>query len=276
MAKIEGTQSIPAEWLDVYRGALLDGHPGDIIRKRYPYRLPKMQEGHYGVHPNQIKQRTRFKQALAIFAGLSPTERQRWYANRPIWESFLWYYNYCIMSALAGNADIEEGGAGVIKGIQILKDQVPATGTKTFTITTVDPTKTVVMIHGSGRKVPKVLRGSGSVATGGSTLAIGDTIDPAKSTVKLNGSDWKEEGPGESPFSVSIFPYVSNLTTTQISIAWSLTPNEAANVGWEITENIQGVVYPVLVSIGATSVVIDWSEVPDAAAYVSIIVIEYI
>lgn len=274
MAKLEEPQDIPSELLDGYRGAL-NAHPtGSIVKKRYPYRMPPMQEGGKGVYPKQRSQRARFKTAIQNFKGLSQADRARWYAAEPPWSSFLWYYNYFIMSSLAGNANIDSGGAGVIKSIQVMKASCPVTGGHAFTLgTEVDATKTVAMLFGSSRKVPRVLRGSGSIATGGSTLSIGATVDPNKCTVILSGAGvtlyYTDQGS-------TIPPYVSNLTTTQISIAWPRAPEGAVNIGWEITEHVEGEVQPLLVSITNTIVTVDWAEEPASAADVSILVIEYI
>ena len=274
MAKLEEPQDIPSGLLDLYRGTLNPHPTGNIVKKRYPYRMPRMQEGGTGVHAGQKAQRARFKTAMADFRGVSSTERARWYAAEPPWSSFLWYYNYFIMSSLAGNANITQGGAGVIKSIQVMKASCPVTGSHEFTLgTEVDKDKTVVMLFGSGRKVPRVLRGSGSVATGGSSLALGATVAPAKCTTKLTGSNWQNNDPSPSP---TCEPYQSALSTTQISIAWPITVGQAATVGWEVTEHVEGAVQPILVSITNTKVDVDWSEEPDAAADVSILVIEYI
>lgn len=45
MAKFEGTQNIPSELLDLYRNSLNPHPTGNIVKKRYPHRMPKMQEG---------------------------------------------------------------------------------------------------------------------------------------------------------------------------------------------------------------------------------------
>jgi len=152
MAKFEGTQNVPSEWLDQYRGTLNPHPTGNVAKKRYPYRLPKMQEGGKGVKPAQLKQRTRFKQAIAKFKEISYTQKQRWYDSEPPWSSFLWYYNYFVMSALAGNANINAGGAGVIKSIQYVTAAM-STGSPanvTVSIATVDPGKCVMMLYGAG------------------------------------------------------------------------------------------------------------------------------
>ncbi len=274
MARIEGTQNIPAEWLDLYRATLTEKLPTGAARKRFPFRLKHFQKGGNKVTDAQLEQRSRFEAIRDKFKNVSWANRQRWYAARPPWNSILWYYNYFMLSGLMGNAFVGDKGGGVIKTIQVMKASVPTTGTHVFTLpVSVDAAKTVIMIQGSARKVPRVLRGSGSVATGGSTLNLGATIDPAKCSITLNG-DAAIEGAGGNFASVE--PYVSALSSTQISIAWARTPDAAADIGWQVTEHVEGAVYPVLVSVSDTQVTIDWAEVPDAAAEVSITAIEYI
>lgn len=273
MANAEGDQNIPAALLDLYRGTLGEKRPAGPVQKRYPYRLPKMQEGGTGVTDDQKKQRERFKTAMDLFAGRTAAERERWYENEPVWNSFLWYYNFFIMSALTGNANLDQGGVGVIKSIQHVKDSVPTTGGKEFTINSVDPTKCVVMLNGSARRVPRVIRGSGSVGTSGSQLTHSGGIDADKCTVKLDGAASYEIVEGNN---IPLAPIVTALATNTIDIDWPLTPVGAADVSYEITEHNEGSVYPVIVSIAATKVTINWSETPDAAADVSIDVIEYI
>jgi len=177
-----------------------------------------------------------------------------------------------MLEGLSGGGPIQY--PQMVKSIQVMKASCPTTGGHTFTLPSeIDGTKGVVLIQGSARKVPKVYRGSGEIATTGTQLAIGDTIDPDKSTVKLNGA---------SAFELTEFigiptaPYVSALSATHITIDWSQVPHSAAIVGWEITEHVEGTVYPVLVSISNTEVELDWAEVPDAAADTSITVVEYL
>ncbi len=150
MAKTNGTQSIPAPLLDLYRATLGEEKPGDIVEKRYPYRVPRMQNGHGNVTATQRIQRDRLKTAITDFNKISAADRAKWYAAMPPWSSFLWYYNYFIMSSLVGNANISEGGAGVIKSIQFKQISMPAgTGEGQVAITAVDIAKTVVMLYGN-------------------------------------------------------------------------------------------------------------------------------
>lgn len=273
MAHITGGQSIPSGWLDIYRATLTEIKPNDTVQKRHPFRLPKMQAGGTGVSEKQTAQRARFLTAVSDFAAVNATQRQRWYENEPVWNSFLWYYNFFMMSSLVGNANYKQGGFGMIKTIQHSKHSVPVTGGYEFTITAVDTTKVVVMVNGSARRVQRVVRGSGSVATGGSTLTHSGGVDVDKCTVTLTGSNWQNNDPSPSPMCE---PIVSALATNTITIAWPITVTQAADVGYEITEHNEGSVYPVIVSIASEKITIGWSEEPDAAADVSIDVIEYI
>jgi hypothetical protein len=111
-----------------------------------------MQEGGADVKTKQIAQRARFKGARDRFKALSTAEKQRWYAARPPWSSFLWYYNYFIMSDMMGNANINEGGAGVIKGIRYYTAVMPSPGPSNVTvaISDVDADKCVMMLYGNG------------------------------------------------------------------------------------------------------------------------------
>lgn len=184
MAKTEGTQNVPSELLDLYRGALGEQDPKTNIGKRYPYRVPHMQS--IGGHPTkaQRSQRSRFNTASANFANLSPAERTRWYESEPEFGSFLWYYNYFIMSSLVGNADITDGGAGVIKSIQHKLITIGAGSAEgQVAITAIDITKAVVMISGS-------------------SLAIDDE----------SGVFWASQ----------VFPYVSSLASTLLKCKWSI------------------------------------------------------
>lgn len=152
MVKITGDQNIPSALLDGYRGTLTEKQPDGTSRKRYPYRVPSMQEGGSNVKAKQIAQRARFKGAHERFRTLSVAEKQRWYAARPPWSSFLWYYNYFIMSDLSGNAAPQQGGVGVVKGIRYYEATMPTPGPSNVTvaISDVDPNKCVMMLYGNG------------------------------------------------------------------------------------------------------------------------------
>ena len=150
MAKITLPQDIPSVLLDGYRSTLGEVRPDKGVRKRYPYRVPTMQTAVGTPHPKQLIQRARFLGAKDRFATVDWATRQRWYAAAPEWGSFLWYYNYYIMSDLTGNADPQKGGFGVIKSIQFKNISMPAgTGEGQVAITAIDATKSVVMLFGN-------------------------------------------------------------------------------------------------------------------------------
>ncbi len=205
MAKIEEPQSIPSELLDGYRGTLGESRPDKGVRKRYPYRVPTMQTlvGHPSI--KQREQRARFLTAKNNFANVDWATRQRWYAAMPEYGSFLWYYNYFIMSSLNGNADGEHGGLGVIKSIQFKTISMPAgTGEGQVVITAIDPTKAVVMLYGNSVSV-------------------------------------QEET--EFAIVIPVYPYVSDLAAALVKCKWSLpspTTNAtiAATIGITVIEYI--------------------------------------
>lgn len=209
MAKTEGTQNIPSELLDAYRATLGEQTPKTIVGKRYPYRVPTMQDGRGNVSEAQRTQRDRFLLAKENFAAVDETTRARWYAAMPPYSSFLWYYNYFIMSDLTGNADIKHGGSGVIKSIQFKTIAMPAgAGEGSVAITTIDPAKAVVMIYGNSYIFWS------ETSNGGLSIAF-----------------------------MTVYPYVSEITATLIKCKWSITnywskSTAAANIGITVIEYI--------------------------------------
>jgi len=205
VSKITLPQDIPSELLDGYRKALGEARPDNGVRKRYPYRVPTMQT--VGGHPTakQRAVRERFLTAKNNFVAVSWETRQRWYAAMPEYGSFLWYYNYFIMSSLNGNADISDGGAGVIKSIQFKTISMPSgTGEGQVAITAVDPTKAVVMLYG-------------------------------------NSFTFREEE--AFAISVQVFPYVSSLAAKLVKCKWAITSfgvtdTAAASIGITVIEYI--------------------------------------
>lgn len=205
MAKISGEQDIPSEHYANYIKALGLAQDDGRTGKRFPFRLPFMKSGGSHVTQKQEKQRERFNTAKDLFAGVDTETRERWYEAAPPWGSFLWYYDYFIMSALVGNADQQHGGVGVIKSIQFKTISIPAgTGEGEVAISEVDPAKTVVMLFGN-------------------SLAIDD-----------------ESG----VFFVStVYPYVSSIAAELLKCKWSLptpysTNTKAATIGATIIEYI--------------------------------------
>jgi hypothetical protein len=198
-------QAVPSAIAYPYAALLTPLLSGDQIRTRCPFDRPKSQDGGPDVSAGQVAQRARFKTAMANFRAVGPTERARWYAAAPIWHSFLWYYNYFIMSSLVGNANISEGGVGVIKSIQFKTMSIGAgTAEGSVAITAVDPAKSVVMLYGN-------------------SIAVDD-----------------ESG----VFFVStVYPYVSSIAAEEVKCKWSLpvpyfTNTKAATIGLTVIEYI--------------------------------------
>lgn len=278
MAKLEEPQDIPSALLDLYR-ATLNPHPtGNIVKKRYPFRMPRMQEGGKGVHTGQVAQRARFKTAISNFRGISSSDRARWYAAEPPWSSFLWYYNYFIMSSLAGNADLKEGGAGVIKSIQYVSKSIPTGGDEAITIAAVDPAKTVVMLFGNSYIADKVQRGADSITDGGTNNHALSTIDTTVAEVIVKGSGGKMvqefEGEGHGDWAA---PYAFALTSTQLTVKMvATTQTIVCGYSWEVIERKTQTVYPYVKTIAAEAITISWPVTPSIAATIGAIVIEYI
>lgn len=124
MAKITPPQEIPSELLDGYKEAMQEGagwKDSDVIKKRYPFRLPHMQgngliypdfDMGVGVSYKQFVVRRHFARAVKCW-GYQPDEggveppvwggrnRSWWYAAAG--ESGLWYYDYFIQQTLIEN-----------------------------------------------------------------------------------------------------------------------------------------------------------------------------
>lgn len=152
MAKIEGDQNIPSALLDPYRATLTEKQPDDVGRKRYPYRVPHMQKDGADVKAGQLAQRTRFLLVRDEFNKLSDAEKARWYAARPPWSSFLWYYNYFIMSGLMDVLGANPEGASVINTIKHYTFTLPAGGPANVNIpiSTINADKAAVFFYGAG------------------------------------------------------------------------------------------------------------------------------
>jgi hypothetical protein len=152
MAKIEGTQTIPAAWLDGYRNALGEARPPNVIQKRYPFRLPHFQKFGKKVTEKQQTQRARFTSVIDLFHSLDSDERSRWYDSQPVWNSFLWYYNFFMLSGLLGMAHLLPGGGNLIRSINHYAFTLPsgAPANVTVSISSLDPSKAVVFFYGGG------------------------------------------------------------------------------------------------------------------------------
>lgn len=275
MAKLEEPQDIPSGLLDLYR-ATLNPHPtGNIVKKRYPFRMPRMQEGGTGVHAGQKTQRARFKTAIQDFRGISSSERARWYAAEPPWSSFLWYYNYFIMSSLAGNANINDGGAGMIKKIQFVNKSIPTGGNEAIAITTVDPAKTVAMLFGNSFIADKVHHYDAEVADNTEhTFSLSPNIDPAIAEVKITGGGGTQYVDSDGYWGNF---FVTLVSATQVKVKlMDLQSDQNFGVSLDIIEHKSQTVYPYVKSIAAESINISWPVTPSIAAVIGAIVIEYI
>lgn len=278
MAKVTPPQNIPAELLDGYRASLGEMRPEEKVRKRYPYRVPTMQtlKGHPSA--KQKAQRARLLGVISQFNDTSWADRQRWYAAMPPWGSFLWYYNYFILSAFMYDANVSQGGAGVIKTIQMVKEEVPTTGGKGYVINAVAPAKTVVMLYGNSYISDTVQRFSGVAADDTEvTKNLSPNVDTAITEVRVSGSAGYSEVSDGSGSGMWGDWYCSSLSVSQVKIKL-VNIQSATTHGYyiEVIEHKAQTIYPVIVSIAAELVTIDWAKVPSVAADVSIIVIEYV
>jgi len=205
MAKVTGTQSIPSTLALAYSALLTPKITGGQIRLRCPFDRPKSRAGGVDESDAQIAQRLRFKTAIGHFKNESSANKTRWYNAAPIWNSFLWYLNYFIMSDLTGNADIQHGGSGVIKSIQF---------------------KTIAMPSGTGE---------GSVAI--------TAVDPAKCVVMLYGSSYIDYELSTGGLVITVYPYVSSIAAELVKCKWSVPTSgygdaKAANIGITVIEYI--------------------------------------
>lgn len=201
MAKWEGDQVIPAEWLDLWRGNLTDKSPLKITRKRYPFRRRLWKKGGYKVTAKQKGQRERFEAIIAKFKLIGSADRSRWYDARPPWGSLLWYYDYFIMSGLMGNANENQGGLGVIKLIQHVKTSIP---------------------------------------TGGTTLSIATAINYEKAVIMAWGGAHSHEEAGSPAYAWAwaCYPIPKLLNSSQFAVDWSEVPEAAGNAAFMIIEYI--------------------------------------
>lgn len=150
MAKIIGSQSIPAEYLQAYKSVATLALPDGTVRKRYPFRRLQYQAGGGKVSPAAQSQRDRFLEAKQLFSTLTSSERSRWYDSPPNSDSYSWYYNYFIASQLTGNADISNGGAGVVKSCHTFSFVMKKAPTyQTILELDIDYSKTIFLVQGS-------------------------------------------------------------------------------------------------------------------------------
>lgn len=106
MAKTDGSQSVPSALLDKYRATLGEENPDNVVQKRYPYRVPTMQNASSA----QAPVRTAFKKCINCFnkspqtGGATPPDigfrsREWWYAAAG--GSGLWYFDYFVQQSWA-------------------------------------------------------------------------------------------------------------------------------------------------------------------------------
>jgi hypothetical protein len=110
MAKITiGPQEIPSALLNGYKKSLTEEMPSTAIRKRYPWRLPPMQNNNKGVSQLQRTNREIFKKCVRCFnrqpaeggaepPDVGPRNRAWWYEAAE--ESGLWYYDYFLQQTI--------------------------------------------------------------------------------------------------------------------------------------------------------------------------------
>jgi hypothetical protein len=203
MAHIEGTQEIPSEMRKLYQATLGLPLPDGQVKKRVPFRNKKMQAFGSGVTEKQNQQRDRFLNAIDKFNNADDDTRSRWYDAEPEYNSFLWYYNYFILSGLNGNANGQQGGYGVIKLIQHI---------------------------------------STSLATGGATISIPTAIDPQKAVVMAWGAAYNYYEvalePGGYGWAWNCFPVPKILNSSSLEAVWSNTPQGAGNCSFIVIEYI--------------------------------------
>lgn len=278
MAKVD-TQSIPSETRIVYKRALQIStlhKETTYIKTRYPWRVPHMQAGGADVKPAQVIQRDRFIYAKNKYAELDATARARWAAANPEYHSYLFGYNFFMLEGLLGGGPTQY--PQMIKSIQVVKEEVPTTGTKTFVISAVDPAKVVVLIQGNSFISDTVQRFSGADNDNTEvTKALSPNVDLTITEVRVRGGGGGMEisdGGGEGYWGDW---YCSYLSASQVKIKLAnLYSVETFGYFIEVIERKAQTIYPVLVSIAAEAIVIDWAKVPSVAADVSITVVEYL
>ena len=203
MAKTDGTQNIPSALLDKYRATLGEEQADNTVEKRYPFRVPTMQTIRGTPSATQRAQRTAFLAGKAKFDNLSVADRQRWYARRPPWSSYLWYYNWFMLNAVPNLWQAVPGGDAVLNNIQVIET---------------------------------------NLATGGGLVNIPVTVMATKCVVMLQGASWKQEmyatQEWDAFYAWPVYPILSNISNTQIDLRWAVTPQVAAHVSATIIEYI--------------------------------------
>lgn len=282
MAKVTG-QNIASELRIAYKRQCqisTTSRDTQYVRSRYPWRVPISQEGGRAVSASQLTQRNKFKLVKSKYATLSASDKTRWKDANPEWHSYLFGYNFFMLEGLLG------GGLPtypqMIKSIQVVKEEVPTSGTKSFTISAVDAAKCVVLIQGNSFISDTIQRFSGVAADNTEvTKSLSPNVDPVITEVKVYGDGGHSEmfisegeGSGEGHWGSWVCSYLS-ASQVKAKLQQLFSTQQFAYY-IEVIEHKAQTIYPVLVSIAAEVVVIDWAKVPSVAADVSITVVEYI
>jgi len=109
MAKITGPQDIPSYLYDLYIQALTEILTDKNVRKRYPFRVPSMQDPGKNPTPLQRAQREIFTKCVSCFNGqpstggktppdIGPRARTWWFTDAI--GSGLWYFDYFMQQSL--------------------------------------------------------------------------------------------------------------------------------------------------------------------------------
>jgi len=198
MAKVEGTQSISSELLKKYKATLTRKTTTAHVRVRMPFKLPKAQAGGPHESPARAAQRARFSTAKDRFNTLDASDRSAWYNSAPVWNSYLWYYNWFILAGLNGVSGVPGKGDVVIKSINHY----------TFTLPAGSPADITVSIS---------------------------SINPAKGMAFFYGAGFQEFTDGNGPL---VYPYLVELGSTYAKVKGSLYNSMTAGCGLTIIEYI--------------------------------------
>ena len=152
MAKVEGTQSIASALLKKYQAALTSKTSTSHVRIRMPFTLPKAKAGWRDESTARAAQRARFKTAQSNFADLDTDGRSNWYNSAPVWNSYLWYYNWFILASLNGVSGVPGHADVVIKSINHYTFSLPtgAPANITVSISSINPAKGMAFFYGAG------------------------------------------------------------------------------------------------------------------------------
>ena len=201
MAIVEGTQDIPSADIKKYQAAFTRKTTTDHVRIRMPFQLPKAKAGGPHESPKRAAQRARFSSAKDYFNTLDASDRSDWYDSAPIWNSYLWYYNWFILAGLNGVSGVPGKADVVIKSINHY----------TFTLPTGAPANITVSIS---------------------------SINPAKGMAFFYGAGYKIDGIDTVYFAAANYPHLVSLASTNAIIQGSIYNDAAAACGLTIIEYI--------------------------------------